>query len=244
MRSSQLILISRANQIPGSQTGSQRSQTPGDVRRRPATIRPANWHFRRHRRRPATVRIASYKRGVRRFKSYCAHNFRILDSACRSAKPRSRRHTLPEWGKSGAASRCRERMRHVPVLLGMEVLARQPRPWSATGCTTKTTRIASHRSPARSPTGSTSMGTRIGEHGRAKARLAWSSRLACSSSLVVRVWTSCGRRGSGTGRPRAVVLFGERGVELAARSAWTGASGAMPLMARSSSRRRAGRPRL
>jgi hypothetical protein len=32
--------------------------------------------------------------GFRRFESYCAHNFRILDSACRSAKPRSRRYTL------------------------------------------------------------------------------------------------------------------------------------------------------
>ena len=32
----------------------------------------------------------------------------------------------------------------------MEALARQPRPWSATGCTTETTRIASHRSPAKS----------------------------------------------------------------------------------------------
>jgi hypothetical protein len=62
---------------------------------------------------------------------------------------------LPEWGKSGAASGCRERRRHAPVLLGMEALARQPRPWSATGCTTETTRIASHRSLAKSPTGST-----------------------------------------------------------------------------------------
>jgi hypothetical protein len=41
------------------------------------------------------------------------------------------------------------------VLLGMEALARQPRSWRATGCTTETTRIVSHRSPARSPTGST-----------------------------------------------------------------------------------------
>ena len=41
---------------------------------------------------------------------------------------------MPEWGKSGAASGCRERRRHVPVLLDMEALARQPRPWSATGC--------------------------------------------------------------------------------------------------------------
>jgi hypothetical protein len=37
----------------------------------------------------------------------------------------------------------------------MEALARQPRPWSATGCTTETARIASHRSLAKSPTGST-----------------------------------------------------------------------------------------
>src|ERR1700749_1122771 len=35
-------------------------------------------------------------------------------------QPRSRRYTLPEWGKSGAASGCRGRGRHVPALLGME----------------------------------------------------------------------------------------------------------------------------
>ncbi len=56
---------------------------------------------------------------------------------------------MPEWGQSSAASGCRERRRHVLVLLGMEALARQPRPWSATGCKTEITRIASHRSPAR-----------------------------------------------------------------------------------------------
>src|SRR5579859_1737710 len=62
---------------------------------------------------------------------------------------------LHKWGKSGATSGCRERRRHVPVLLGMEALARHPRPWSATGCIAETTRIASHRRPARGPTGST-----------------------------------------------------------------------------------------
>src|ERR1700732_1247157 len=33
--------------------------------------------------------------GFRRFESYCAHNFRILDSACRSAKPRSPHRESP-----------------------------------------------------------------------------------------------------------------------------------------------------
>ena len=51
--------------------------------------------------------IPPYKRGVRRFRSYCAHNFRILDSACHNVKPRSQRYTLPKWGKSGAASGAR-----------------------------------------------------------------------------------------------------------------------------------------
>ena len=111
--------ISEANEIPGSQTGSQRRQTSGDTRRLLATINATSWLFRR---RQATSRdgsVSPYKRGVRRFKSYCAHNFRILDPACRSVDPRSRRYILPEWGESGATSGCRERRRHVPVLLGM-----------------------------------------------------------------------------------------------------------------------------
>ena len=48
------------------------------------------------------------------------------DYAALNVKPRSRRYTLPEWGKSGAASGCRERRRHVPALLGMEALHRTP----------------------------------------------------------------------------------------------------------------------
>jgi hypothetical protein len=115
-----------------SQTKSQRPQTQGVTRPRPATVVAGRYHVGRQQATLSDGTDASYKRGVRRFKSYCAHNFRILDSACRSAMPRSRRHTLPEWGKSGAASGCRERRRHVPVLLGMEALARQPGPWSAT----------------------------------------------------------------------------------------------------------------
>jgi hypothetical protein len=35
--------------------------------------------------------FAYKRRGFRSFESYCAHNFRILDAACRSAKPRSRK---------------------------------------------------------------------------------------------------------------------------------------------------------
>jgi hypothetical protein len=41
------VLISSANEISGSQTGSQRSQPSGDTGRRPATISPANCLFRR-----------------------------------------------------------------------------------------------------------------------------------------------------------------------------------------------------
>src|ERR1700730_6718052 len=56
--------ISEANQIAGSQTGSQRRQTPGDAERRPATITPANWLFRRQRAMSSDGWVAPYKRGV------------------------------------------------------------------------------------------------------------------------------------------------------------------------------------
>jgi hypothetical protein len=68
-------LISQANQISGSQAGSQQRQRLGDVGRRPTTISPAGWLFRRQRATSSHGSIAPYKRGVRRFKSYCAHNF-------------------------------------------------------------------------------------------------------------------------------------------------------------------------
>ena len=37
--------ISEANQNPGSQTGSQRRQTPGDAGRHPEKVGPGSWHF-------------------------------------------------------------------------------------------------------------------------------------------------------------------------------------------------------
>jgi hypothetical protein len=40
-------LVSEANQISGSQSGSQRRQTPGDSRRHLATISPDSWLFKR-----------------------------------------------------------------------------------------------------------------------------------------------------------------------------------------------------
>jgi hypothetical protein len=57
-------LISEANRNPGSQTGSQRRQTPGDAGRHPATVSPASWHLRRHRETSRDVKIVPYKRGV------------------------------------------------------------------------------------------------------------------------------------------------------------------------------------
>jgi hypothetical protein len=65
--------ISEANQNPGSQTGSQRRQTPGDAGRHPEKVSPGSWLFRRHQATSRGGKTASYKRGVRRFKSYCAH---------------------------------------------------------------------------------------------------------------------------------------------------------------------------
>jgi hypothetical protein len=46
-RLSEAVAINKANQILGSQTGSQRSQAPADAGRRLATISPASWLSRR-----------------------------------------------------------------------------------------------------------------------------------------------------------------------------------------------------
>jgi hypothetical protein len=74
-----------------------------------------------------------------------------------------------------------------------------------------------HRAPPRSAS-SASMAvisawivTRTGEPGKARARLISRSRLARSSWAAVRLLTWWGR--SGTGQPRAVVLFGYHVVE-------------------------------
>jgi hypothetical protein len=56
-------VISKANEISGSQTGSHRRQTPGDAGRRARTISAVSWH---NKLRRATFRdrsVASYKRG-------------------------------------------------------------------------------------------------------------------------------------------------------------------------------------
>ena len=70
--------ISEANQNPGSQTGSQRRQTPGDAGRHPEKVSPVSWPFRQHQATSRGGEEASYKRGVSRFKSYCAHIFEYL----------------------------------------------------------------------------------------------------------------------------------------------------------------------
>jgi hypothetical protein len=57
-------VISDANQIVGSQTGSQRGQTSGDAGRRPATNSPAIWPFRLRQAMSGDGSVASYKRGV------------------------------------------------------------------------------------------------------------------------------------------------------------------------------------
>jgi hypothetical protein len=126
----------------------------------------------------------------------------MLDSACHNVKPRSQRYTLPKWGKSGAASGCRERRRHVPALLGMGALARQPRLWSATGCTTETIRIASHRSPARNPTGSKeSLATGFPRSNSTACWLRSSTPAACAMSRLRRgsssTWTMITRAARG-----------------------------------------------
>jgi hypothetical protein len=59
-----MSLISTANQISGSQTGSQQRRTPGDAGRRPATIAPANWLFRLRKATSNDDKIAPYKRGA------------------------------------------------------------------------------------------------------------------------------------------------------------------------------------
>jgi hypothetical protein len=57
------------------------------------------------------------------------------------------------------------------------------------------------------------IGARAGEPGLARARAAWSSRLARSSSGDVSVLTSRGRPESGISEPGAVVLLGDHLVD-------------------------------
>jgi hypothetical protein len=58
------FLLDKLTDFRGSQTGSQRRQTLGDVWRRLAAVNPVSWHERRHQ---ATFRdgpMTPYKRGV------------------------------------------------------------------------------------------------------------------------------------------------------------------------------------
>src|SRR5260370_38950316 len=57
------LLVREANQISGSQTGSQRRQASSDTGRRQATIVPANRHFRRRQPTSRDGSVAPYKRG-------------------------------------------------------------------------------------------------------------------------------------------------------------------------------------
>ena len=65
--------ISEANRNPGSQTGSQRRQTPGDAGRHPATVSPDSWLFRRQQATSSDSKTAPYKRGVTGSNPGCAH---------------------------------------------------------------------------------------------------------------------------------------------------------------------------
>jgi len=56
-------LVREANEIPGSQTGSRRRQTPGDAGRRAQTISTACWHFRRRQAMSGDGNIASTSEG-------------------------------------------------------------------------------------------------------------------------------------------------------------------------------------
>jgi len=56
--------ISEANEIAGSQTGSQRRQMPRDTGRRQATISPGNWPFKRRQATSRDAAVAPYKRGA------------------------------------------------------------------------------------------------------------------------------------------------------------------------------------
>jgi hypothetical protein len=57
-------LISKPNEIPGSQTGSQRRQIQSDVERHLAAIWLANWHFRRYQATYRDGSFAPFKRGA------------------------------------------------------------------------------------------------------------------------------------------------------------------------------------
>jgi hypothetical protein len=56
--------ISEANQNPGSQTGSQRRQTPDDAGRRAQTGIAVSWLFRRQQVTSRDHSVTPYKRGV------------------------------------------------------------------------------------------------------------------------------------------------------------------------------------
>jgi hypothetical protein len=107
---------------PKSQSKSQRPQTPSHARPRPATIAAARCHVRPF---PTPSRHATdfaYKRGVRRFKSYCAHLFRMsVGVSWRKSRIRtSHRYILPVWTKNCAVHGCRERK---PRVLAPEATA-------------------------------------------------------------------------------------------------------------------------
>ena len=86
---------------PKSQTKSQREQTPGHARPLPATIVAARYHVRPLPAPSSHATDFAYKRGVRRFKSYCAHFFRISVGVSRrkSRSRTSRRYILSVWGQ-------------------------------------------------------------------------------------------------------------------------------------------------
>ena len=86
----QLALEARGQQTaPGTTCGNHRANSPRHLRASPGMVFAVQMHEPGRRAGRIPCRIPPYKRGVRRFKSYCAHFFEYL-SMCLGGKSRSR----------------------------------------------------------------------------------------------------------------------------------------------------------
>jgi hypothetical protein len=148
--------------VSGGDPKSQRRQTPSHARPLRATIVAARYHVGRLSAPSSHAMDFAYKRGVRRFKSYCAHFFSNI-CRCLSAE-------IGEPDKSEIYLACGARTvwyvdatseNHVCSHLGHGGDCMTAKNMANRREYNRVHGIASHRSPERSPTGSTgSLATR------------------------------------------------------------------------------------
>ena len=129
----------------------RREGSPGHVQPQSSQLDAISGHTRR---RSATVRTHLTSEGFVGSSPTAPTIFEYLIRRVAAQNPRSRRHTLPEWGKSGAASGCRERIRHAPLLLGTAACAMSRLRRGNSSTWTMITRAAGGRTdPAESASG-------------------------------------------------------------------------------------------